>query len=380
MGLCSGLNVTGVLVTDKSPTHATIKHWDGCSVMPIDTDQLMRLLLLGFWTPTALIVAMYFALQVYNRQLARREEFYRSREVQDLMVSQERSASRLVELGNQIKNIEEMVTRQSAFSDKFLEESVSRINRDIVRRLQDTAREEIRDEIQKSIPVNGAERDEHRQNLIRELSHALYTPLSRIEAIASNVTAAKPDEAIIQKMGKAKSAVEICYAYLTAYRNVIKVSERGSYWSPDSLKEAIRTSAEVFTDALGRTLKLEIEAPDSVKSVSNIYMLAVLLPLIENATEAAQDGDSIRVLINDTPDLVLARVSNPLHGIFPGEKVFKAGFTTKPNSGKLGELRSHEGLGLTIVQNLLSAVAGASIRYELEDSLVTFVVTLPGRG
>jgi K+-sensing histidine kinase KdpD len=219
-----------------------------------------------------------------------------------------------------------------------------------------------------------------RQNIVREISHALYTPLSRIDAIASNVTAESPNRTIIEKMEKAKSAVEICYAYLAGYRNVINVTEKTSYWTPQSLKKAIQASSEVFIDATSKKPQIQIRAPESVRSVSNIFMLAVLLPLIENAVEASQNDDVINIDVHDVGGRVFASVTNPLHEEFPGDQVLTAGFTTKNISEKARNSKSHEGLGLTIVQNLLSAIPQSHLNFEVSEGSVTFTVSMPSRG
>lgn len=113
--------------------------------------------------------------------------------------------------------------------------------------------------------------------------------------------------------------------------------------------------------------------------VSNIYLIATLLPLIENAVDACNDRDKFSVSITNRSDGLSAEVSNPVHGEFPGDKVFQPGFSTKPRSegAKAQSETDHEGLGLTIVKNLLSTVAGSQVSYRLDGNIVTFSLRIP---
>jgi K+-sensing histidine kinase KdpD len=289
-------------------------------------------------------------------------------------------------LSSQVRELSDSLERQSSFGERYLEgvsERIQQISAKSVAEISHMVDEFRRNvsvaQVKQPVADSDAKSSESRQGLIRELSHALFTPLSRVDVIASNVISSNPGAAISEKMVKTKSAIEICYAYLTAYRNVITVSERSSYWSPQSLQKSINSSAEVFLESLDKKVNVGVAAPDQVGSVSNIYLLAVLLPLIENAADATENGDTIRIEVGEEGNSLVARVSNPLHEAFAGDDIFSNGFTTKTKAKRAGQQKSHEGLGLTIVQNLLSAVSGAGITYDIADEIVTFKVTLPSR-
>jgi signal transduction histidine kinase len=169
-------------------------------------------------------------------------------------------------------------------------------------------------------------------------------------------------------MEKAKSAVGICYAYLSAYRNMVNVAGRTSYWSPDSLRAALSESTSLYCDNLEKDVTVCVDSADSFAQIANVYVLAILLPLLENAAEACESGDKIHIVIENHDESFSAKISNPIHGPFPGGEVLQTGFTTKA---------AHEGLGLSIVQNLLAYTSGASLGWELNDDILTFIITIP---
>lgn len=352
--------------------------------MSLDIDSALRLLLYGLWAPIFAIAAIYFTFRWMNSTAERRSRYYRQRESEDLRFLIRR-------LDDRFDTVSENLSRSDAFSPRLMEavheaiQESSAKSRSELERLVEYTIERLGKltgptaVIPASMPVTLSEQ---RQSLIREISHALFTPLSRIDAIATNVISTDPSDLTREKMEKAKSAVEICYAYLTAYRNVANVAGASSYWTPASLRSAITASAHVYCDNLNLHIDVNVDAPETVRSVSNIFMLAVLLPLIENGAEACREGDAILIAVRDSEEEVRAIVSNPIHDKFPGDEILKAGFTTKldSSSARMGHnARPHEGLGLTIVQNLLASTAGARLRFNASGDRVDFMITIPGR-
>jgi K+-sensing histidine kinase KdpD len=373
--------------------------------MPFGSEDLLKLITLGFWFPIVIIFSGFIAFQLYRQMIERR---YSYRERHERAVEFEFYGR---ELRQSLEEVLESVKKQRSFIERLFELIPERISTDMHRqwlitgdRLGQELSKELSKEISQSFEqlaasihhdVEAAKGTplslgtasegvdlELRQNFIRQISHALYTPLSRIDAITTNVITVNPDDAIAEKMANAKSAVEICYAYLAAYRKIITAAETGSYWSPQSLKEAIVKSAKVFIGASAKNVVMKVEAPASVRSPSTIYILAVLLPLIENAIDASLDDDPVEFNVQDLADGVEANITNVLHEPFAGQKVFDPGFTTKKASSDGGSpigMNAHEGLGLTIVGNLLSAVPGGQITYKADAESVTFTVKLPGQ-
>jgi signal transduction histidine kinase len=347
--------------------------------MALDGNELIRLLLYGFWLPFGVILILFVLFRVYERIEARRREYFNARrpdmseEIPYLIRKSE----------HDIAQLRELVQNQSSFTEKYLESAVERLSsgssrrirteiRDAVKEVTSSVLNEIKSEV-KTSEIENVSNDslsfEGRQSLIREISHALYTPLSRIDAIATNVLATKPGAEISEKMNKAKSAVDICNTYLTAYRNLIHISDKSPYWRPDSLKEAIAASAAVYADQLEKNLDIKVIAPDVTERVSNVYLLALLLPIIENAIEASANNDSISICVTAEEGNLRGDVSNRIHAQFPGDDVFRPGFTTKEGG--------HDGLGLTIVLSLLSAFSGGSVVYQIDDNSVMFSIRLP---
>jgi len=94
-----------------------------------------------------------------------------------------------------------------------------------------------------------------------------------------------------------------------------------------------------------------------------------LLPLIENAIEAAPEDGEIGVMQSETPTMHMFCVSNTIREPLKLDDGMFERFTTT----KTG----HEGLGLSTVKYLLSAHEGASLSYTSTDKHTMFSVHLP---
>lgn len=208
------------------------------------------------------------------------------------------------------------------------------------------------------------------EQLIRELSHSLNTPLSLIEASASiALLTVDGEDELAKSIRSISDSVQVCKAFLGAYRELV-VSGSTAVWNPKSIRAAVESASKVYADSINKKVTLELELPETIEGYSNNYITALVLPILENAIESnkqdmgvtvnfLQEGDKNKILIINEPQ------NEP-----GGDEIYEQGFTTKKN---------HEGTGLTSVRHLLSAYQGASLQHSFKSQLATFTITFPRR-
>ena len=176
-----------------------------------------------------------------------------------------------------------------------------------------------------------------------------------------------------EALRRIKSSVEACKAFLISFRGLTNVAESAADWNTNSLREALATTIAVYSEAMGRRdLVTSVEIDDQIDGYSNSFVLATLLPLIENAVEAASGaGATVSVDQVIAPEGTGITVANSSDGHTFGDEVYGAGYTTKGG---------HEGLGLTVVKRLVGTVPGAKLEFSPSGDAVSFTVFLPRRG
>ncbi|MDZ7753788.1 MAG: ATP-binding protein [Gammaproteobacteria bacterium] len=98
-------------------------------------------------------------------------------------------------------------------------------------------------------------------------------------------------------------------------------------------------------------------------------MVALLLPLIENAAEAAKPGTELDINFHQKNGYNVIRVTNTTELLPGGKEIFDAEFSTK---------NGHHGLGLSTVKSLLESIEGALIDYTINGDKITFELKLRG--
>ncbi|WP_175432607.1 GHKL domain-containing protein [Streptomyces hawaiiensis] len=210
-------------------------------------------------------------------------------------------------------------------------------------------------------------------DLVREISHSLNTPLSQIETAAlllkselaaSGERVSRPsiDERISQN-------VEICKAFLAGFRQITEVAEGANQWNPKSLRDTLAAASRIYAEKSSSDVGYEAKIGDSVGGYPNSYVLSLVLPLLENAFEAAIGGSTVVVNQEYLPKGVGISVSNRVTGFRDSAEIYESGFTSKAD---------HQGLGLAVVRRLLTAYDGATLSHELNNDIVKFTVILPG--
>lgn len=202
-------------------------------------------------------------------------------------------------------------------------------------------------------------------SIVREISHALNTPLAQIEVGALSMQGTTDEQR--RKLENILDGVRICKSFLAAFREVATLTRDSHAWSPDSLNTALRAAATFYADRSGHHPIIDVQVPDTVAGYSNSFLMAVLLPLVENAIEAVGKTGTVSVAsrVKEGVHHIDVRNDGPTQ-VLP-HTIYDVGFTTK--SG-------HDGLGLAAVRRLLMR-RDAHISHQVSNGQVIFTIDLP---
>jgi sensor histidine kinase regulating citrate/malate metabolism len=151
---------------------------------------------------------------------------------------------------------------------------------------------------------------------------------------------------------------------------ITKVASQTSKWNPESLQASLHAAAELYADRAQSGVKSSIHIGVEPRGYPASYIMAVTLPVIENAFESAKPGSMVSVEITTEPQEYRIQITSAYEKIPDVDSMYMNGFTTKAG---------HQGVGLSVVQRLLSAYQGAHITHEIIEGRIGFVISLPRR-
>jgi signal transduction histidine kinase len=266
--------------------------------------------------------------------------------------------------------------RNSSFIPKLVEDLPGRIEERVSNQLRTMSRQiskqlEVR-QLESGRPHDDPSNDQHNDaQIVREITHALNTPLAEIE---SSILVLR------EKLGHAgdmppelayiDDATALCKSFLVAFRGLTTVSDVSSAWQPRSMRLSLIAAAELYQRNQRKRIRMEIVVPDSVPGYSNAYLLAITLPLLQNAIESAEIDDVVRVGYSSKGSLnKISVVSRRPRNKLPDD-IYSPGVTTKDG---------HDGLGLATVQRLAASNRGGKISHRMTVENIYFELTLPAR-
>jgi signal transduction histidine kinase len=258
------------------------------------------------------------------------------------------------------------IDRKVTLLTRYVEEQIPRVVADSLRsefKLLSVQSNRVVNTADSDVKVAGDPRDE--ASIIREIAHSLNTPLAQIEAGVLSMRGTTDEQR--RKLDGILDGVRICKSFLAAFREVATLTRDSQAWSPDSLREALRAAATVYVERSGRDTAIEVQVPDSFPGYSNSFVMAVLLPLLENAVEAVRGAGTVAVRGESVGDNFRLTVRNNIAESTLSDEIYRVGYTTKPG---------HDGLGLPAVCRLL-AWRDARIGHRVEDGRVMFTIDLP---
>lgn len=206
------------------------------------------------------------------------------------------------------------------------------------------------------------------ESIVREITHSLNTPLAQIEAtiLALEVQSEEQKRAASGVL----DATQICKSFLAAFREVASVSRDAGAWEPASLSHSLKAAANVYGNRVRKEFQLQIDMPDRLPEYDNNYVLAILLPILENAIEAVTRNGNVEMVGLPQKEANVISIGNDTVINVLSDRIYEPDFTTKPG---------HSGFGLAVVRRLVEARPDASVRHDLENGRVICVVKLPRR-
>jgi signal transduction histidine kinase len=219
---------------------------------------------------------------------------------------------------------------------------------------------------------------ESSEQLIREISHSLNTPLGQIElTIArfmegggnSHLSAQLMDAAL-----KARQNITVCRAVLAAYRELTSIALEAPRWDVDDLPQALDAAVRAFpshTDTYSADgVLIDVRLPRAIRGYSNYLMLTLLLPLLHNAIEAAPSYTDISCWLIPEDKLYKLFVRNTARPMPDIDKLGTVGYTTKGVD---------HGYGISSVRTLISRQAhlGANLTFSAAGEWLIAALSLP---
>jgi K+-sensing histidine kinase KdpD len=205
--------------------------------------------------------------------------------------------------------------------------------------------------------------------LVREISHSLGTPLAGIKAQV-NVLKLRGhvNEDGGTRLDQIRTAVDLCQAYILAYRNLGIVDDSTTFLADDRLTSAISRALDFYGTHYGREIVSAVAVPDSLPGYSIYQLLSAILPLLENAVEGAAD-ERVAVEHSKVGRSDAIRISNAIAG------GLAANFLEDGVSGKGGR---HQGLGIGVSRRLVESMGGTLIARSVGTRL-EMVVQIPSK-
>ncbi|WP_155290326.1 sensor histidine kinase [Rhodococcoides fascians] len=200
------------------------------------------------------------------------------------------------------------------------------------------------------------------QLVVRQIAHSLKTPLSQIEVameLLRSSSAFSNEDA--QAINRARSSVAICQAFIQAFRQVV-LAETGISEDGD---ESLGTILESTLSSIEPRPVINI--PNKIPGYTHAFVLAVLMPLLDNATEATDSGTAVHLECESNDEHHTLNVVNHSATV-PPEDCYAVGVSTKPG---------HDGVGLAVAKRLVSSEPEGSLEHSVQGRKITFTVSLP---
>lgn len=204
--------------------------------------------------------------------------------------------------------------------------------------------------------------------LTREISHSLGTPFAGIKAEVRVLEAEDGSDShrVSFRLERIRTAIDLCQAFVLAYRNLGAVDERTTFLADVRLPEAITRALDFYAAQQGSDVEAAVAMPDAFAGYSNYQILSAILPLLENAVEGTVDG---RVAVEHRREerFDVVQISNAFSG------GLAEGFLDDDVTGKGG---NHEGLGISVSRRLVESMGGA-LSAESVDQQIRVRISIP---
>jgi len=218
------------------------------------------------------------------------------------------------------------------------------------------------------------------QNFIKELFHCLMTPISQIEASLIIIEAKFPqtDEVSERSIKSIKAGIELVKLNLLAYRKLVYYAYYETNEDTITIKDGIKSAELVYQNHNNKNIRFEDKnIPESIQGYSTDFILAILLPLLENAIYATETGQQIGIEFKSAEQEHIIKISNPIKNSVNVNNLYKDGFSSKNEKGK-----PHKGTGLAIVRSLIANLKHSTLEFEVDNNknIITTILKIHNNG
>lgn len=155
------------------------------------------------------------------------------------------------------------------------------------------------------------------------------------------------------------------------------VEEKGM-WIGDIL-DILKESCVHLAKTQGKEVKLELSCRYDFYTDKHYYLMSILRNLMTNALEALEQGCAhLELEVDKTGEQICFSVKDDCGGIEKEylDAIFLPGFSTK-FSEETGEV--NRGLGLALVQDMVTQELGGSISVQSDDGHTEFIIQIPAK-
>ena len=211
-----------------------------------------------------------------------------------------------------------------------------------------------------------------RQNQIKELFHALETPIATSEMALENLKSSFDSltEMQVMRFERIHNAIKLIKSILFAYRELTFMhiySDENTFFSLPDIIESIPSL--VTTDNLGIIVE-QRNLPDQIPKYSTNLIVVLLLPLIHNAFEASPDSSSVLIEYHQSEADCRIVIQNFCKQTPSQKNLNTEGYSSKGNN--------HVGTGISIVRRI-SKSAGIDFEIRVNNNKVLAILTFPNR-
>ena len=211
------------------------------------------------------------------------------------------------------------------------------------------------------------------QNQIRELFHALETPIATSEMAISNLAGSFASLTDVQesKFARIENNLKLIKSILFAYRELTFMNIYSSENTFFSLPTIIDSMKDNVSCAATNSITIEQhEIPDTIPPYSTNLIVVLILPLIHNAIEASPNKKSVCVNYTESEKSYTIQIKNHCKQLPSQTNLDTDGYSSKGNN--------HIGTGISIVRRI-SKSAGVEFLLKVNNSQVVAQLVFPKR-
>ena len=220
------------------------------------------------------------------------------------------------------------------------------------------------------------EYNEYLRSLASKLSHELRTPLAIVTSSLENLEHEPLNEASLGYTARARDGADRLRRILSAMSEASRVEELMAHADPEKfdLRAVLESTTNAYCDVYkDRHFSFACGTESSQANGSPELLIQMLDKLVDNAVDFSNDGDTIRLALEEDDDMLLIAVTNPGQ---PLPDRMRSQMFDSMVSVRGGENSRHLGLGLYVAR-LIAEGHGGRISADNVDDGVCFTVRLP---